>query len=73
MAKVMDALVIKPNAIFPTSTLMKWHDNFVKQLETGVVIIPAYFDVAILNVPDGIEVVMESTPESEFMSKKFNI
>ena len=69
----MDALVIKSISLMPKDMLMKIHDDFVKQLETGVVIIPAYFEAEILNVPDGIEVVVESTPESEFMSKRINI
>lgn len=66
-------LLIKTKSLIPTDKLMQFHDNFVKQVESGVVIIPAYFDAELLNVPDGIEVVVESGQVSDFMSKKFNV
>lgn len=69
----MEILLIKTKALLSTDKLMQFHDNFVKQLESGVVIIPAYFDAELLNVPDGTEVIVESDSKSEFMSKKFNI
>ena len=69
----MEILLIKTEALLPTDKLMQFHDNFVKQLESGVVIIPAYFDAKILNVPDDVEVIVESDSKSEFMSKKFNV
>ena len=57
--------------------LKKIHDSFVKQLETGVVIIPAYFEAKLLNVPDDIEVILESKGETalkpEFIDKEFDI
>ena len=69
----MDLLLIKTKWCIPTDTLMQLHDNFVKQVESGVVIIPAYFDAELLNVPDRIEVVVESESATDFMSKKFNV
>ena len=69
----MEILLIKTKALLPTDKLMQFHDNFVKQLESGVVIIPAYFDAELLNVPDAAEVIVESDPKSEFMSKKCNV
>ena len=66
----MEILLIKTKALLSTDKLMQFHDNFVKQLESGVVIIPAYFDAELLNVPDGAEVIVESDSEPEFMSKK---
>lgn len=69
----MKILLIKTELLIPTDKLMQFHDNFVKQLESGVVIIPAYFDAELLNVPDGVEVIVESDSKSEFMSKKFNV
>ena len=69
----MEILLIKTKALLSTDKLMQFHDNFVKQLESGVVIIPAYFDAKILYVPDGVEVIVESDSEPEFMSKKFNV
>ena len=68
-----NVLLIKTASLIPTDKLMQLHDNFVKQLESGVVIIPAYFDAELLNVPDGIEVVVESGSVPDFMSKKFNV
>lgn len=71
----MKILLIKSKAYIPTDKLMKFHDNFVKQVESGVVVIPEYFEAEILDIPSGIDVIVESYPEvrSEFISKKFNI
>lgn len=71
----MKILLIKSKAYIPADKLMKFHDNFVKQVESGVVVIPEYFDAEIINVPDEIEVVVESGSVSDFMSKNlmFNI
>ena len=69
----MEILLIKTEALLSTNKLMQFHDNFVKQFESGVVIIPAYFDAKILSVPNGVEVIVESDSKSEFMSKKFNV
>lgn len=55
----MDVLLIKSKAFMPTAKLMQFRDNFVKQLESGVVVIPAYFDAEVINVPDGIEAIVE--------------
>ena len=55
-----NVLLIKTASLIPTDKLMQIHDDFVKQLESGVVIIPAYFDAELLNVPDGIEVIVAS-------------
>ena len=63
---MMDLLLIKTKSFIPTDKLMQLHDNFVKQLESGVVIIPAYFDAELVNVPDGIEVVVESESANGF-------
>lgn len=68
-----NVLLIKTESFIPTNKLTQFHDDFVKQLDSGVVIIPAYFDAELLNVPDGIEVVVESRPVSDFMSKNFNV
>ena len=55
-----NVLLIKTESFIPTDKLMQIRDDFVKQLESGVVIIPAYFDAELLNVPDGIEVIVAS-------------
>lgn len=71
----MKILLIKSKAYIPTDKLMQWHDNFVKQVESGVVVIPEYFAAEVVNDQDGIEVIVESgsTAESGFMNKVFNI
>lgn len=55
----MKILLIKSKAYIPTDKLMKFHDSFVKQVESGVVVIPEYFDAEIINVPDEVKVVYE--------------
>lgn len=69
----MDILLIKCDALIPTVTMKKIHDDIVKQLETKVVLVPAYLKPEIINVPDGVEVVVESTDdkEQEFLTKNF--
>ena len=69
----IEILLIRTKALIPTDKLMQLHDNYVKQLKSGVVIIPAYSNAEIVNVPDDIEVIVESESEPEFMSKKFNV
>ena len=70
----MKILLIKSKAYIPTDKLMKFHDNFAKQVESGVVVIPEYFDAEVVNDQDGIEVIVESgsVAESGFMNKVFN-
>ena len=58
-----DVLIIKTEMCMPKDELKKVYDNFVNQLKSGVVIIPAYFDAKILNVPENIEVVVEAKEE----------
>ena len=71
----MKILLIKSKAYIPTDKLMKFHDNFVKQVESGVVVIPEYFDAEVVSDQDGIEVIVESgsVAESGFMNKVFNV
>ena len=68
-----NVLLIKTASLMPADKLMQLHDNFVKQLESGVVIIPAYFDAELLNAPDEIEVAVESGSVPVFMSKERNV
>lgn len=71
----MKILLIKSKAYIPTDKLMQWHDNFVKQVESGVVVIPEYFAAEVVNDQDEIEVIVESgsMAESGFMNKVFNV
>ena len=62
----MEILLIKTKSRIPTDKLMQRHDNYVKQLKSGVVIIPAYSNAEIVNVPDDIEVVVESELDKGF-------
>lgn len=62
----MEILLIRTKALIPTDKLMQLHDNYVKQLKSGVVIIPAYSNAEIVNVPDDIEVVVESELDKGF-------
>lgn len=62
----IEILLIRTKALIPTDKLMQLHDNYVKQLKSGVVIIPAYSNAEIVNVPDDIEVVVESELDKGF-------
>ena len=59
------ALVIKTDMILKPDVMKFYHDEFVKQLKSGVVIIPAFFEAELLNVPTDVDVFIESEdPES---------
>lgn len=66
------ALILKTEMILPAEQLKRLHDMFVDQLKSGVVIIPPYFKVELINVPTDVEVIIESAPEAEFLEKDFN-
>lgn len=59
------ALVIKTDAMIKPDVLKFYHDAFVKQLKTGVVIIPAFFNAELLNVPVDVEVIVEAAKEGD--------
>lgn len=60
-----DVLIIKTAMYMPKDELQKVYDNFVNQLKSGVVIVPAYFDAKILNVPENTEVIVESKAKKD--------
>ena len=68
-----DVLIIKTTSLIPAETLKRLHDIFVEQVKTGVVIIPPYFEAELINVPEDVEIVIESAPEAEFLEKDFNL
>lgn len=55
-----DTLIIKTEALIPKEKMKELHTDFVEQLKTGVVIIPAYFEVKSIHTPDDIEVIVEN-------------
>ena len=54
-----DVLIIKTESMFSSDTLRKIQLDFVKQLKSGVVIIPPYFDAELIKVPDNVEVIVQ--------------
>lgn len=67
----MSILLIKTDTLLSNNKLQELHADFVKQVESGVVIIPAYLEAKLLNVPDDLEVIVESgSVVSDFMSKQ---
>ena len=54
-----DVLIIKTESMFSSDTLHKIQLDFVKQLKSGVVIIPPYFDAELIKVPDNVEVIIQ--------------
>ena len=54
-----DVLIIKTESMFSSDTLRKIQLDFVKQVKSGVVIIPPYFDAELIKVPDNIEVIIQ--------------
>ena len=54
-----DVLIIKTESMFSSDTLRKIPLDFVKQVKSGVVIIPPYFDAELIKVPDNVEVIIQ--------------
>ena len=54
-----DVLIIKTESMFSSDTLRKIQLDFTKQLKSGVVIIPPYFDAELIKVPDNVEVIIQ--------------
>lgn len=59
------ALVIKTDMMLKQETMAHYQKIFAEQLKTGVVLIPAFFNAELLNVPIDVDVFIESEdPES---------
>ena len=54
-----DVLIIKTESMYSSDTLRKIQLDFVKQVKSGVVIIPPYFDAELIKVPDNVEVIIQ--------------
>ena len=52
-------LIIKTESMFSSDTLRKIQLDFVKQVKSGVVIIPPYFDAELIKVPNDVEVIIQ--------------
>lgn len=61
----MEALIIQMEALVPSSHLKIIYDNIVRQLKNGVVIIPAYAKVKLVNVPDDVQVIVKPYKEKK--------
>lgn len=55
-----DILIIKTKAMIKPDMLAHIHEAIVKQIKTGVVVLPMYLDAELVNIPDDIEVVVEN-------------
>ena len=67
------ALVIKTDVYMTTETMKRFQHIFAEQLKTGVVLIPAYFNAELVNVPKDVEVVIEVGRDDSFLDKDFHI
>ena len=67
------ALVIKTEMMLSLDVLKKYQKAFAEQLKTGVVLIPAYFDAELINVPRDVEVIIMPAEDKGFLDKEFHI
>lgn len=67
------ALVIKTDMLLKDETMHKYQNLFAEQLKTGVVLIPAYFNAVLVNVPKDVEVVIEAGRDDSFLDKEFHL
>ena len=63
--KMKDTLIIKTEALIPKEKMKELHTDFVEQLKTGVVIIPAYFEAKLIHTPDDVEVIVKCEEKKE--------
>ena len=67
------ALVIKTDMLLKPDIMAQYQKIFVEQLKTGVVVIPAYFNAELVNVPTDVEVIVEAGDEDSFLNKELHI
>lgn len=60
-----DVLIIKTNMLLKQDVLDKYQKLFTEQVKSGVVVIPAYFEAELINVPDDIKVIVKAEDEME--------
>ena len=68
-----DILIIKTEALIPKEKMKELHTDFVEQLKTGVVIIPAYFEAKLIHTPDDIEVIVKCEEKRDFIYQPIEI
>ena len=72
--EMRDVLLIKLNAFLKKDTINKLHDEFVAQIKSGVVIIPALVEAEVLNIPKDVEIVIQPKgKETTFMVKQLHV
>ena len=72
--EMKDVLLIKLNAFLKKDTINKLHDEFVEQIKSGVVIIPALLEAEVINIPKDVEIVIQPKgKEATFMVKKLHV
>ena len=72
--EMRDVLLIKLNAFLKKDTINKLHDEFVEQIKSGVVIIPALVEAEVLNIPKDVEIVIQPKgKEATFMVKQLHV
>lgn len=67
-----DTLIIKTEALLPKEKMKELHTDFVEQLKTGVVIIPAYFEAKLIHTPDDVEVIVKCEEKPVIKSLNYN-
>ena len=72
--EMKDVLLIKLNAFLKKDTINKLHDEFVEQIKSGVVVIPALVEAEVLNIPKDVEIVIQPKgKEATFMVKQLHV
>lgn len=72
--EMKDVLLIKLNAFLKKDAIDKLHDEFVEQIKSGVVIIPALVEAEVLSIPKDVEIVIQpKEKETTFMVKQLHV
>jgi hypothetical protein len=60
-----DVLIIRSNVLFRQDHLEIHRKEIMEQIKSGVVVLPAYLEAELINVPDDIKVIMEGSSETQ--------
>lgn len=58
-------LAIKTDMMLSQEVLNKLREQFIEQVEQGVVIIPAWFEAEVIQVPENVEIRVEAEMKGE--------
>jgi hypothetical protein len=63
-----DVLIIRTRVLLKPEEMYRLRQGILEQIESGVVVLPAYYEAELVHVPDDIEVIVEL--ENDILEEK---